>query len=156
MFRSSEDHHQGAFWSWLKSLVKIWVFKCGYAAAYVHSFCTQNELTYAEQFRQQQPRSLDHDNCSTIFWKFLHIYRDSVTVTDTMTHDTTRLIECVTTTTTSSARTICTRHIHVIWENMRNWEAICLLATASLFLAMTLKCTVNITEFQTFLQDYLN
>jgi hypothetical protein len=27
------------FWSWLKSLVKIWVFKCGYAAAYVHSFC---------------------------------------------------------------------------------------------------------------------
>jgi hypothetical protein len=31
--------HQGAFWSWLKSLVKILVFKCGYAAAYVHSFC---------------------------------------------------------------------------------------------------------------------
>jgi hypothetical protein len=30
--------HQGAFWSWLKSLVKIWVFKCGYAAGYVHSF----------------------------------------------------------------------------------------------------------------------
>jgi hypothetical protein len=27
------------FWSWLKSLVKIWVFKCGYAASYVHSFC---------------------------------------------------------------------------------------------------------------------
>jgi hypothetical protein len=40
MFRSSDDHHQGAFWSWLKSLVKIWVFKCGYAPAYVHSFCT--------------------------------------------------------------------------------------------------------------------
>jgi hypothetical protein len=39
MFRSSDDHHQGAFWSWLKSLVKISVFKCGYAAAYVHSFC---------------------------------------------------------------------------------------------------------------------
>jgi hypothetical protein len=35
MFRSSDDHHQGAFWCWLKSLVKIWVFKCGYAAAYV-------------------------------------------------------------------------------------------------------------------------
>jgi hypothetical protein len=39
MFRSSDDHHQGAFWSWLKSLVKMWVFKCGYVAAYVHSFC---------------------------------------------------------------------------------------------------------------------
>jgi hypothetical protein len=39
MFRSSDDHHQGAFWCWLKSLGKIWVFKCGYAAAYVHSFC---------------------------------------------------------------------------------------------------------------------
>jgi hypothetical protein len=39
MFRSSDDHHQGAFWSWLKSVVKIWVFMCGYAAAYVHSFC---------------------------------------------------------------------------------------------------------------------
>jgi hypothetical protein len=38
MFRSSADQHQGAFWSWLKSLVKTWVFKCGYAAAYVHSF----------------------------------------------------------------------------------------------------------------------
>jgi hypothetical protein len=24
----------GSFWSWLKSLVKIWVFNCGYAAAY--------------------------------------------------------------------------------------------------------------------------
>jgi hypothetical protein len=39
MFRSSDDHLQGAFWSWLKSLVKIWDFKCGYAAADVHSFC---------------------------------------------------------------------------------------------------------------------
>jgi hypothetical protein len=39
MFWSSADHHQGAIWSWLKSLVKIWVFKCGYAAAYGHSFC---------------------------------------------------------------------------------------------------------------------
>jgi hypothetical protein len=39
MFRSLDDHHQRAFWSWLKLLVKIWVFKCGYAAAYVHSFC---------------------------------------------------------------------------------------------------------------------
>jgi hypothetical protein len=41
MFRSSVDHYQGAFWSWLKSLVKIWVFLCvelGYAAAYLHSF----------------------------------------------------------------------------------------------------------------------
>jgi hypothetical protein len=27
------------FVSWLKSLVKIGVFRCGYAAAYVHSFC---------------------------------------------------------------------------------------------------------------------
>jgi hypothetical protein len=39
MFRSSDDHHQGAFWSRLKSLVKMWVFKCGYSAAYGHSFC---------------------------------------------------------------------------------------------------------------------
>jgi hypothetical protein len=46
MFRSSDDHHQGAFWSWLKSLVKMWVFKCGYAAAYVLSFCM---LSYVER-----------------------------------------------------------------------------------------------------------
>jgi hypothetical protein len=39
MFRSSADHQQGAFCSRLKSLVKILVCKCGYAAAYVHSFC---------------------------------------------------------------------------------------------------------------------
>jgi hypothetical protein len=38
MFRSSDDH-QKAFWSYLKSLVKILVFMRGYAAAYVHSFC---------------------------------------------------------------------------------------------------------------------
>jgi hypothetical protein len=37
MFRSSDDH-QEAFRSWLKSLVKIWDLKCGYAAAYVNSF----------------------------------------------------------------------------------------------------------------------
>jgi hypothetical protein len=40
MFRlSADDHHQGAFGFWLKSLVKIRVFMCGYAAAYVHSLC---------------------------------------------------------------------------------------------------------------------
>jgi hypothetical protein len=39
MFRSSDDHHQGAFWFWLKSLVKIWVFKCDYAAAYIRFAC---------------------------------------------------------------------------------------------------------------------
>jgi hypothetical protein len=32
MFRSSADHHQGAFWSWLKYLVKIWFFLCGEAS----------------------------------------------------------------------------------------------------------------------------
>jgi hypothetical protein len=54
MFRSSNDHHQGVFWSWLKSLVKIWVFKCGYAAAYAHARCKMNERMLPHNHMQNE------------------------------------------------------------------------------------------------------
>jgi hypothetical protein len=57
MFRSPDNHHQGAFWSWLKSLVKMWVFKCGYAAAYVHSFCMSTCLSTQYNMGGPQGRS---------------------------------------------------------------------------------------------------
>jgi hypothetical protein len=57
------DHHQGAIWSWLKSLVKIWVFKCGYAGAYGHSFCM---LYCAERHVNMSLCTIQHTKWMTV------------------------------------------------------------------------------------------
>jgi hypothetical protein len=65
MFRSSDDH-QGAFWSWLKSLVKMWVFKCVYASAYGHSFCVlycaERHVRHVRHVRHASPH---HTKCKS-------------------------------------------------------------------------------------------